>query len=248
MLKYDSLMFHSSSYEYFAYFSVFWEGSWNPLSNLHTWEEQFWINCNPKKLKARNRTNNNTSLKKKNKVSEDPTSNNLASKNHKVCPICWATCRKRSIRLLEENEASHILSCCCCCCCGYLRCCHYCVFWCWPLLSWIPTSPKLTPKNQHNTRSRSQCPGTQRLDLKCCTASSTIWVATQVASWLMTDATAESWRNSVRFTLQRICKLSISCRHPIPWRRMLKSEAWDTKIYWFKMPSPGSSLWTKAME
>lgn len=166
---------------------------------------------------------------------DHPTSNNLASWFTKCrCPMCLgATCGERSIRLLEEND----------CCCVPL-CCRD-IGYTFLVLTHVvmedPTSPKNT---QHTTHMQPvSCPGTQRWGLRCCTASSAIWVATQVASshgwfrwWRMTWLSAfvcrfllENGMRTWKWKLpslyyKKTCK-SISCRSNSQ-RICLKSKAY----------------------
>ena len=104
--------------------------------------------------------------------------------------------------------------------------------------------PQRTLNTQHTTHMKPvSCPGTQRWGLRCCTASSAIWVATQVASFHGEFADGE-WRvfqlsfvfcfwengmkhksgNSLRYTTKTKCK-SISCRSNSQ-RICLKSKAY----------------------
>lgn len=140
---------------------------------------------------------------------DHPTSNNLASWFTKCrCPMCLgATCGERSIRLLGEND----------CCCVPL-CCRD-IGYTFLVLTHVvmedPTSPKNT---QHTTHMQPvSCPGTQRWGLRCCTASSAIWVATQVASshgWsLMENDVSFSFRLSFFFGKRDETKSGNSLRY-----------------------------------
>lgn len=175
---------------------------------------------------------------------DHPTSNNLASYFTKcMCPICLdATCGEMSIRLLGENEtfsrSSPLLL-----CSSLLLPILDVHFWYWPLLSWKTQHPQRTPAHTHTTHMQPvSCPGTQRWGLRCCTASSAIWVATQVASshgwfrwWRMTCLSAfvclffwkTGWNKKWKLPslyYKKKCK-SISCRSNSQ-RICLKSKAY----------------------